>query len=132
MHAGQRPEDPQGVPTPFHFQRVARGLRQDPGGAALGEINLARLSINYRTPEAVMAEAKPAIRAVPLAADVPTSIRQTDAPVVHARVRDLGSILETWLAENADGIACIGLQRAVDRHGAMTRATQQLVILEGA
>ncbi|HEY3925061.1 MAG TPA: RNA polymerase recycling motor ATPase HelR [Acidothermaceae bacterium] len=141
----------------------------------LGEINLARLSINYRTPQAVMAEAEPVIRAVLPDANVPTSIRKTDAPVVHARVCDLGSILETWLAENAEGIACVisagdtpgdvarassrvrsltpelskglefdlvvlvdphdfgaGIEGAVDRYVAMTRATQQLVILESA
>ena len=138
----------------------------------LGQPNLARLSINYRTPEAVMAQAEPVIRAVLPDANVPTSIRRTDAPVVHGSVLDLGLILETWLAENADGIGCIistgdprddairagsrvrsltpelskglefdlvvlvdpqdfgdGIEGAVDRYVAMTRATQQLVIL---
>ena len=143
----------------------------------LVQINLARLSINYRTPEAVMAQAEPVIRAVLPDANVPTSIRSTDVPVVYGAVSDLGSILDTWLTENAEGIACVigtrdvrgglfqagvagsrvrsltpelskglefdlvvlvdpqefgaGIEGAVDRYVAMTRATQQLVILTG-
>ncbi|MGH8869746.1 MAG: RNA polymerase recycling motor ATPase HelR [Actinomycetes bacterium] len=141
----------------------------------LDRINLASLSINYRTPEAVMAEAEPVIRAVLPDANVPTSIRSTDVPVVHGSASDLGSILDTWLAAHAEGIACVvgardieegtsratsrvrsltpelskglefdlvvlidpetfggadtGIEGAVDRYVAMTRATQQLVIL---
>jgi hypothetical protein len=72
----------------------------------LGRINLACLSINYRTPEEVMAEAEPVIRAVLPNANVPTSIRSGDVPVVHGSASDLGSILDTWLAAHADGIAC--------------------------
>jgi len=141
----------------------------------LDHINLARLRINYRTPAAVMAQAEPVIRAVLPDANVPRSIRRTDAPVVHGAVSDLGLILETWLAENAEGIACVigtgdarddavragsrvrsltpelskglefdlvvlvdpdtfgeGIEGAVDRYVAMTRATQQLVILTSA
>jgi hypothetical protein len=133
----------------------------------LGRIDLASLSINYRTPEAVMTEAEPVIRAVLPDANVPTSIRSSDVPVVHGPASDLGSILDTWLAADADGIACVigdpsfpatrrirsltpelakglefdlvvlidperfgnGIEGAVDRYVAMTRATQQLVIL---
>ena len=71
------------------------------------QINLATLSINYRTPEEVMAEAEPVIRAVLPDANVPISIRSTGIPVMHGSVRDLGPILDAWLAENADGIACV-------------------------
>jgi hypothetical protein len=130
-------------------------------------INVASLSINYRTPEEVMAEAEPVIRAVLPDANVPTSIRSTGVPVRHGSASDLGSILGTWLAAHADGIACVigdpalaatsrvrsltpelskglefdlvilvdpetfgaGIEGAVDRYVAMTRATQQLVIL---
>ena len=138
-------------------------------------INLAPLSINYRTPEEVMAEAEPVIRAVFPDANVPTSIRSSGVPVVHGPTSDLGSILDTWLATHADGIACVidahgieddtftsrvrsltpehvkglefdlvvlidpdafgkgtvgtGIEGTVDRYVAMTRATQQLVIL---
>jgi DNA helicase IV len=138
----------------------------------LDRINLASLTINYRTPEEVMAEAEPVIRAVLPDANVPTSIRSGDAPVVHGSASDLDSILETWVAAHADGIACVigthaieagmlpaasrvrsltpelskglefdlvvlidpeafgtGIEGAVDRYVAMTRATQQLVIL---
>jgi hypothetical protein len=133
----------------------------------LDRINLASLSINYRTPEEVMAEAEPVIRAVLPDANVPTSIRSNDVPVVHGSASDLSSILDTWLAAHADGIACVigdptfratsrvrsltpelskglefdlvvlidpeafgeGIEGAVDRYVAMTRATQRLVIL---
>jgi hypothetical protein len=133
----------------------------------LDRINLASLSINYRTPAQIMAEAEPVIRAVLPDANVPTSIRSGGVPVVHGSASDLGSILDTWLATHADGIACVigdptfratsrvrsltpelckglefdlvvlidpqafgtGIEGAVDRYVAMTRATQQLVIL---
>jgi hypothetical protein len=73
----------------------------------LDRITLASLSINYRTPEEVMAEAEPVIRAVLPDANVPTSIRGTGIPVRHGSASDLGSILDTWLAAHADGIACV-------------------------
>ncbi|HXA62248.1 MAG TPA: RNA polymerase recycling motor ATPase HelR [Streptosporangiaceae bacterium] len=73
----------------------------------LDQINLASLSINYRTPQEVMAEAEPVIRAVLPDANVPTSIRSSDVPVVHGSASDLSSILDTWLAAHADGIACV-------------------------
>jgi DNA helicase IV len=130
-------------------------------------INLASLSINYRTPEEVMAEAEPVIRAVSPDANVPISIRSSGVPVVHGATSELRLILDTWLAAHADGIACvigeptfeatsrvrpltpelakglefdlvvlvdpdafgIGIEGTVDRYVAMTRATQQLVIL---
>lgn len=133
----------------------------------LDRITLASLSINYRTPEEIMAEAEPVIRAVLPDANVPISIRRTDVPVVHGSASDLGSLLDTWLAAHAEGIACVigdptfratsrvrsltpeltkglefdlvvlvdpeafgtGIEGAVDHYVAMTRATQQLVIL---
>ncbi|WCN79325.1 RNA polymerase recycling motor ATPase HelR [Micromonospora sp. LH3U1] len=133
----------------------------------LDRITQTSLTINYRTPEEVMAEAEPVIRAVLPDANVPTSIRSNGLPVVHGSASELGSILDTWLAAHADGIACVigdptfpptsrvrslspeqakglefdlvvlidpdafgtGIEGAVDRYVAMTRATQQLVIL---
>ncbi|MEV5961608.1 RNA polymerase recycling motor ATPase HelR [Kribbella sp. NPDC051952] len=133
----------------------------------LDRINIATLTINYRTPEQVMTEAEPVIRAVLPDANVPTSIRVGDHPVFHGSTVDLPDILETWLAKQDDGIACIigdptyestarvrsltpvlakglefdlvvlinpstfgeGIEGAVDRYVAMTRATQQLAIL---
>ena len=133
----------------------------------LNRINHASLSINYRTPTEVMAEAEPVIRAVVPDANVPTSIRGSGLPVVHGSASDLDAILDAWLAAHDDGIACVigdptfgstsrvrsltpelakglefdlvvlidpeafgtGIEGAVDRYVAMTRATQQLVIL---
>ena len=138
----------------------------------LAQINRASLSINYRTPEEVMAAAEPVIRAVFPDANVPISIRGSGLPVVHGRTSELDSILDAWLAAHADGIACVighprfqatsrvrsltpqtskglefdlvvlvdpdrfgggtvgtGVEGTVDRYVAMTRATQQLVIL---
>ena len=133
----------------------------------LERITLTTLTINYRTPEQVMAEAEPVIRAALPDANVPTSIRRGDVPVVHGAVEDLDVVVDTWLAAHADGIACVigdpgfaarprvsslepelvkglefdlvvlvdperfgtGVEGAVDRYVAMTRATQQLVVL---
>ncbi|MFF3467092.1 RNA polymerase recycling motor ATPase HelR [Streptomyces sp. NPDC002619] len=133
----------------------------------LDRIDVASLSINYRTPEEVMVEAEPVIRAALPDANVPTSIRSSNLPVVHGSVADLDSILGSWLAAHDDGIACVigdptfpatsrvrsltpelskglefdlvvlvdpetfgeGVEGAVDRYVAMTRATQQLVVL---
>jgi hypothetical protein len=133
----------------------------------LGQVSLASLTINYRTPAEVMAEAEPVIRAVLPDANVPASIRSTGVPVGHGSAAELRSILGAWLAAHAEGIACVigdpafpatsrvrslapelskglefdlvvlvdpetfgaGIEGAVDRYVAMTRATQRLVIL---
>ena len=73
----------------------------------LDQISLASLSINYRTPQEVMAEAEPVIRAVLPDANVPISIRSTGVPVIHGSASDLGPILDSWLAAHAEGIACV-------------------------
>ena len=134
----------------------------------LDRVNLASLSINYRTPEEVMAEAEPVIRAVLPDANVPTSIRSSGVPVVHGSVvgpgldpRDLAgrarrrdrlrhrriptlpgdvprAVADPGAVEGArvrpgrpgrPGDVRHGIEGAVDRYVAMTRATQQLVIL---
>ncbi|BEL07533.1 RNA polymerase recycling motor ATPase HelR [Actinoplanes sichuanensis] len=137
--------------------------------AGLDRITLASLSVNYRTPAEVMAEAEPVIRAVLPDANVPTSIRSSGIPVHHGRVGELDSILDSWSAEHAEGTACVighrpvhgrarervrsltpelakglefdlvvlidpdlfgdGVEGAVDRYVAMTRATRRLVVL---
>ncbi len=137
------------------------------GRAGLDRVQQASLTINYRTPEEVMTEAEPVIRAVIPDANVPTSIRSTGIPVRHGSDSELEAILDTWLAAHPEGIACVigsaaftsgprvralrpelakglefdlvvlvdpesfgdGIEGAVDRYVAMTRATQQLVIL---
>ncbi|PSM45109.1 AAA family ATPase [Streptomyces dioscori] len=73
----------------------------------LDRIEVASLSINYRTPEEVMAEAEPVIRAALPDANVPTSIRSNGVPVVHGSVAERDAILDTWLAAHTDGIACV-------------------------
>jgi hypothetical protein len=141
--------------------------RERLGRIGLDQITLATLTINYRTPQEVMAEAEPVIRAVIPDANVPASIRSTGLPVIHGSVSERDAILDTWLAAHAEGIACVigdptfpaaprvrsltpelakglefdlvilinpetfgtGIEGAVDRYVAMTRATQQLVIL---
>jgi DNA helicase IV len=133
----------------------------------LDRINLASLSVNYRTPVEIMTEAEPVIRAVLPDANVPTSIRTSDLPVIHGSTADLTPTLDSWLTTHPEGIACVigdptfegtsrvrsltpelskglefdlvilinpesfgdGIEGAVDRYVAMTRATQQLVIL---
>ncbi|MCZ4497932.1 MAG: family ATPase [Marmoricola sp.] len=138
----------------------------------LEPVALASLGINYRTPEEVMAEAEPVIRAVLPDANVPTSIRSSGIPVQHGTTADLGEVLDAWRADHAEGTACVisaghvdlgmhadspqvrlltpslskglefdlvvlvapdlfgkGTEGAVDRYVAMTRATQQLVVL---
>jgi superfamily I DNA/RNA helicase len=133
----------------------------------LAPVALASLSINYRTPEEVMAEAEPVIRAALPDANVPTSIRSSGLPVRHGAVAELDEIVTGWLAAHAEGVACVigaagypaservrpltpelckglefdlvvlvrpetfgdGIEGAVDRYVAMTRATRQLVVL---
>ena len=138
----------------------------------LETITLASLGVNYRTPAEIMAKAEPAIRAMLPDANVPTSIRSSGIPVGFGSVDELASIIERWVAENDEGVACVispagrekstfeatprvrslspelakglefdlvvlvdpdefggGIEGAVDRYVAMTRATRQLVIL---
>ena len=135
----------------------------------LDAVSLASLTINYRTPAEVMAEAEPVIRAVLPDANVPTSVRESGVPVVHGRVADLATVVSSWLAAHTEGVASVigspsfpssarvrsltpelakglefdlvvlvdpdsfgtGIEGAVDRYVAMTRATQQLVVLTG-
>lgn len=130
-------------------------------------ISQASLSINYRTPEEVMAEAEPVIRAVLPDANVPVSVRSSGVPVTYGSAAERDTVLDTWLAAHDDGIACVigdptfraaprvrsltpelskglefdlvvlidpeefggGIEGAVDRYVAMTRATQRLVVL---
>jgi superfamily I DNA/RNA helicase len=135
----------------------------------LRQVTTATLSVNYRTPAEVMAQAEPVIRAVLPDANVPTSIRSSGVPVVHGAASELGAILDAWLASHT-GTACVigdpafpgaprvrsstpelakglefdlvvlvdpesfgdGIEGAVDRYVAMTRATQELVVLTSA
>ncbi|MET0199654.1 MAG: AAA family ATPase, partial [Rhodococcus fascians] len=131
-------------------------------------VTIQELTINYRTPEEVMAVAEPEIRRVLPDANVPTSIRAGGVPVTYGDPSELASITERWLADNPDGIGCVigaatfretdrirsltpslskglefdlvvlvepaafgsGIEGAVDRYVAMTRATRTLAVLE--
>jgi hypothetical protein len=133
----------------------------------LDRVDLASLTVNYRTPREVMAEAEPVIRAVIPDANVPTSIRESGVPVVRGALSDLEPVLTAWLDSHVEGIACVighpareatprvqsltpllakglefdlvvlidpqdfgdGIEGTVDHYVAMTRATQQLVVL---
>ena len=70
-------------------------------------VEIAALNINYRTPAEVMAEAEPVIRRALPDANVPTSIRSSGIPVLHAAVAELAGILDSWLEEHADGVAAV-------------------------
>src|SRR4051794_20943287 len=61
-----------GEPWPERLERIG-----------LDRVEVTSLTINYRTPAEVMAEAEPVIRAALPDANVPTSIRRTGDPVVH-------------------------------------------------
>ncbi|BCJ50590.1 DNA helicase [Actinoplanes sp. NBRC 14428] len=155
---GDRAQARHGFPESWQ-DRLAR--------AGLDRITLASLTVNYRTPAEIMAEAEPVIRAALPDANVPVSIRQGGVPVVRGDAADGKSIVDAWLAENDEGIACVigdpafrpgprvrsltpelakglefdlvvlvdpdafgdGIEGAVDRYVAMTRATRQLVVL---
>jgi DNA helicase IV len=75
--------------------------------AGLGSIAVRTLTINYRTPEEVMAEAEPVIRAVLPDANVPTSIRSSGVPVRHGALAERDGIVGEWLAAHGDGIAAV-------------------------
>ncbi|MEY2241608.1 RNA polymerase recycling motor ATPase HelR [Streptomyces sp. BF23-18] len=77
------------------------------GRVGLDRIDVASLTINYRTPEEVMAEAESVIRTALPDANVPTSVRSSGIPVIHGCVADLESVLDTWLLEHDEGTACV-------------------------
>ena len=139
----------------------------------LPKVEVAHLTINYRTPEEVMREAAPVILEALPDANVPVSVRSSGLPVLSGSVAELQGVLDSWLDESLEGIACIitgvgsslnldfdgrgrvrsltpetakglefdlvvlidpegfgtGIEGAVDRYVAMTRATQQLAVL---
>jgi len=143
----------------------------------LSRVEVASLTINYRTPAEVMTAAEPVIRAVLPDANVPTSVRSTGVPVRQAGAAELGDVVAGWLAGRDEGVACVitvdpaspeiadlarhrdrvsvltpelakglefdlvvlvdpdrfgtGIEGGVDRYVAMTRATQELVVVDG-
>ena len=139
----------------------AESWRQRLERVGFDRVEQASLTINYRTPAEVMAQAEPVIRAVLPDANVPTSIRSNGLPVLEAGLDERDGIIEAWLRTHPEGVACVigeptfverprvraltpatakGLEfdlvvvgpevtDPVDRYVAMTRATQQLVLL---
>lgn len=135
----------------------------------IDRVSVGSLTVNYRTPEEVMAEAAPLIRAVLPDANVPTSVRSSGVPVRHLGLADRDAVLAHWQERHPEGIACVigdpdfaasgrvrslspelakglefdlvvlvepdalgdGIEGAVDRYVAMTRATRELVVLAG-
>jgi len=73
----------------------------------LPDVRTATLTVNYRTPSEVMAEAEPVIRAAVPDANVPTSIRSNGWPVRHAAVSQVGDVVDAWLAGHHEGVACV-------------------------
>ncbi|MEV0190229.1 RNA polymerase recycling motor ATPase HelR [Kitasatospora purpeofusca] len=73
----------------------------------LDRARVASLSVNYRTPEEVMAEAEPVIRAALPDANVPTSVRRSGVPVTRGPLADLDGVLAGWLEAHAEGTACV-------------------------
>ncbi|MEU7147989.1 RNA polymerase recycling motor ATPase HelR [Streptomyces sp. NPDC045470] len=95
---GDRAQARHGFTEPWQ-ERLAR--------VGLDRTDVASLNINYRTPQEVMTEAEPVIRAALPDANVPTSVRSTGIPVAHAPVTDRDAILDAWLTTHDDGIACV-------------------------
>jgi hypothetical protein len=112
----------------------------------IDSVEVATLTVNYRTPSEVMAVAEPVIRAALPDANVPQSVRSSGVEVAYGSIHEL----EPVLASQTEGVSVViddhpeatkGLEfdlvvlidpqrwSATDRYVAMTRATQRLVIL---
>ncbi|RLK52127.1 RNA polymerase recycling motor ATPase HelR [Microbacterium telephonicum] len=92
-------------------------------GIGFREVALASLTVNYRTPEEIMAAAAPVIRAALPDANVPTSIRRTGIPVRRGAIAELDDVLAAWTTAHVDGVAAVigrGLPDAGD-HGDRVR-----------
>lgn len=76
-------------------------------GAGLRDVRLASLTMNYRTPEEIMAEAAPVILAALPDANVPTSVRSSGIPVRRAPRAERDAILDEWIRDNAEGTAVV-------------------------
>ncbi len=95
---GDRAQARRGFPETWR-ERLAR--------IGLDDVEQSALTINYRTPEEVMAEAAPVILAALPDANVPTSIRSSGIPVHHGGVDELDALLEEWMSTHDDGVACV-------------------------
>ena len=75
--------------------------------AGLKNVRLASLTVNYRTPEEIMREAEPVIRAALPDANVPTSVRSTAVAVRRAPISERDAVVSAWAAANDEGTACV-------------------------
>jgi superfamily I DNA/RNA helicase len=95
---GDRAQARAGFVEPWTERLTRVGLR---------DVEVATLTVNYRTPAEIMAAAEPVIRAAVPDANVPTSIRATGVPVRHGAVAELDALLDAWLAAHATGVVCV-------------------------
>lgn len=77
------------------------------GRAGLPDVRVQTLTVGYRTPAEVLEEAAPVIRAVLPDADVPTAVRRSGVPVLHAPRTALDEILREWLDASPGGLAAV-------------------------
>lgn len=95
---GDRAQARHGFTEPW-AERLARvGIR---------DVHVAHLGVNYRTPAEVMAAAAPVIRQALPDANVPTSVRESGIPVRTGAAADLEAVIEAWLLDHPDGVACV-------------------------
>ena len=73
----------------------------------LDHVEIARLTVNYRTPEEVMSVAGPVIRAVLPDANVPVAVRRSGVPVRFGRRAQRDGIVDAWLADHSGGIGVV-------------------------
>ncbi|MCO8269842.1 AAA family ATPase [Actinoplanes sp. TRM 88003] len=124
----------------------------------LGRVTMTSLTINYRTPAEVMKAAEPVIRAALPDANVPVSIRNNGVPVRYGSTSELESVVSSYSegiacvigdptfpdsprVRSLTPVTAKGLEfdlvvlvdpsswSPVDQYVAMTRATQQLIVL---
>ncbi|GAB2692542.1 RNA polymerase recycling motor ATPase HelR [Thalassiella azotivora] len=72
-----------------------------------GAARVMSLRVGYRTPREVMQVAEPVIRAAVPDANVPASVREAGVPVRYGARSDLEPVVDAWLAEHHDGVACV-------------------------
>ncbi len=95
---GDRAQARRGFPESWS-ERLAR--------VGVGTVREAALSVNYRTPREVMAEARPLIRAAIPGANVPDSVRASGRPVRRVPVTEVDAVVDRWLSEHEEGTVCV-------------------------
>ena len=93
----------------------------------LDRVETATLTINYRTPAEVMAEAEPVIRSVLPDANVPVSIRSTGIAVEHAPLARLDAVVDEWLSSHPEGVACVIGNAGFEPRSRVSSLTAELV-----